>query len=36
MGIPVLERRGYRNLMLLDGGFSGWQAADWPVVQDNE
>lgn len=36
VGISVLEQRGYRNLMLLDGGFSGWQAADYPVVQDLE
>jgi hydroxyacylglutathione hydrolase len=36
VGISVLERRGYRNLMLLDGGFSGWQAAGYPVVQDYE
>ncbi len=36
VSVSVLERRGYRNLMLLDGGFSDWQAAGYPVAQDHE
>jgi hydroxyacylglutathione hydrolase len=36
VGISLLERWGYRNLMLLDGGFSGWQAAAYPIVRDDE
>ncbi len=36
VGISLLERQGYRNLMLLAGGFSGWQAAGYPIVGDNE
>jgi hydroxyacylglutathione hydrolase len=36
VGLSLLERRGYRNLMLLDGGFSRWQAAGYPVTQDVE
>ena len=36
VGVSVLEQRGYRNLMLLDGGFGGWQAAGYPVAQDLE
>ncbi len=36
VGISVLERRGYRNLALLEGGYSGWHAAGYPEVQDHE
>ena len=36
VGLSVLEQRGYRNLMLLDGGFGNWQAAGYPVVQNFE
>jgi hydroxyacylglutathione hydrolase len=36
VSVSVLEQRGYRNLMLLDGGFGGWQAAAYPVVQEIE
>jgi hydroxyacylglutathione hydrolase len=36
VGLSLLERWGYRNLMLLDGGFSGWQAAGYPIVRDDE
>lgn len=36
VGLSRLERRGYQNLMLLDGGFSSWQAAGHPVAQDFE
>jgi hydroxyacylglutathione hydrolase len=34
VGISVLERRGYQNLVLLEGGVSGWQAAGYPVVSE--
>jgi hydroxyacylglutathione hydrolase len=34
VGISVLERRGYRNLVLLKAGFSGWQAAGFEVVRE--
>lgn len=30
-GISVLARKGYRNLVLLDGGFSAWRAAGLEV-----
>jgi hydroxyacylglutathione hydrolase len=33
VGLSVLERRGYRDLALLEGGFSGWQAAGFEVVK---
>jgi hydroxyacylglutathione hydrolase len=36
VGISVLERRGYRNLALLEGGYGGWHAAGYPEVQDHE
>jgi len=36
VGISLLERWGYRNLMQLDGGYSGWQTAGYPIVRDNE
>jgi hydroxyacylglutathione hydrolase len=34
VGISVLERRGYRNLVLLEGGFSGWQAAGLEIATE--
>ncbi|HZD57694.1 MAG TPA: rhodanese-like domain-containing protein, partial [Anaerolineales bacterium] len=34
VGISVLERRGYRNLVLLDGGFSSWLASGYEVVSE--
>lgn len=36
VGISVLERGGYRNLMLLDGGFSAWEAAGYEVAREHE
>jgi hydroxyacylglutathione hydrolase len=36
VGVSVLERRGYRNLILLEGGFSHWQAAGYPIVHDDD
>lgn len=36
VGISVLERRGVRNLALLDGGYSGWHKAGNPEVRENE
>ena len=33
VAISVLERWGYRDLMLLKGGYSSWQAADYPIVR---
>ncbi len=32
VGISVLEQRGYRNLALLEGGYSNWLAAGLGVV----
>jgi rhodanese-related sulfurtransferase len=32
VGISVLERRGYRNLALLEGGYSSWLAAGYRIV----
>jgi len=34
-GISVLARRGYRNVMLLDGGFSAWKAAGLEVERES-
>jgi len=34
VGISVLERRGYRNLILLEDGFNAWQAAGLPIVTE--
>lgn len=36
VSISVLEQRGYRNLRLLDGGFSAWEAAGYEVVRERE
>ncbi|MBI5563274.1 MAG: MBL fold metallo-hydrolase [Chloroflexi bacterium] len=36
VGLSVLERWGYRDLMLLDGGYSGWQTAGYPIVRADE
>jgi len=33
VGISVLERRGYRNLVLLDGGFAAWETAGYEVAR---
>ncbi|MBI4791068.1 MAG: MBL fold metallo-hydrolase [Chloroflexi bacterium] len=30
----ILERRGFGNVRLLDGGFSAWQAAGYPVTRE--
>ncbi|HSB02746.1 MAG TPA: rhodanese-like domain-containing protein, partial [Anaerolineales bacterium] len=35
VGVSVLERRGYRNLTLLKGGFSKWQASGFPTVSED-
>jgi hydroxyacylglutathione hydrolase len=31
VGISLLEQRGYRNLVLLEGGMSAWISAGYPV-----
>jgi hydroxyacylglutathione hydrolase len=36
VGLSILERWGYRNLMLLDGGFDAWQTAGYPIVREDE
>jgi hydroxyacylglutathione hydrolase len=36
VGLSVLERHGYRHLLLLNGGYSAWQAAGYPIVRDDE
>jgi len=33
IAISLLARQGYISLALLDGGFSGWQAAGYPVTR---
>lgn len=35
VSISVLERRDYRNLRLLNGGFDAWEAAGYPVERDH-
>jgi hydroxyacylglutathione hydrolase len=34
VGISVLEQRGFQNLVLLEGGFSGLESAGYPVARD--
>jgi hydroxyacylglutathione hydrolase len=36
VGISLLERRGYRNLALLEGGMSAWESAGYPVLSEGE
>jgi hydroxyacylglutathione hydrolase len=36
VGISLLERRGFQNLVLLEGGYTGWQAAGHPEVRSSE
>ncbi len=36
VGISLLERQGFRELILIDGGFERWQAAGYEVVRDHE
>jgi hydroxyacylglutathione hydrolase len=33
VAISLLERGGYQDLALLDKGYSGWQAAGYPIVR---
>jgi hydroxyacylglutathione hydrolase len=35
VGISVLERRGFRNLALLEGGMSAWNSAGYPILKDS-
>ncbi len=34
VGISVLEQRGYRNMVLLKGGYSVWQTAGFEIVRE--
>lgn len=34
VAISILERRGYRDVRLMYGGFSAWQSAGLPVIRD--
>jgi hydroxyacylglutathione hydrolase len=34
VGISLLEQRGYRNLVLLKGGFSSWIAAGFEILTE--
>jgi hydroxyacylglutathione hydrolase len=36
VGISLLERWGYQDLVLLDGGYGAWQVAGYPIVSDAE
>ena len=36
VGLSLLERHGYRRLTVLNGGFSGWQGAGYPIVRDDD
>ncbi len=36
VAISLLEQRGYQDLVQLEGGYSHWQAAGYPIVRDNE
>lgn len=33
--IALLAQQGYHSLALLDGGFSAWEAAGYPVQRDD-
>ncbi len=35
LGISVLQQRGYHNLALLEGGYTGWHAAGYPEFQSD-
>ncbi|MCC7165656.1 MAG: MBL fold metallo-hydrolase [Anaerolineae bacterium] len=35
VAISVLEQRGYQNVKLLDGGFSAWEKAGYPIIRDD-
>ncbi len=34
VAISVLERRGYRNVRLMYGGFGAWESAGYPVTRE--
>jgi 3-mercaptopyruvate sulfurtransferase SseA len=34
VGLSLLERLGYRNLMVLDAGFGKWRDAGYEVVKE--
>jgi hydroxyacylglutathione hydrolase len=36
VAISLLEREGYQDLVLLDKGYSGWQASGYPIERDDE
>jgi len=36
VGLSFLERWGFQDLALLDGGYSHWQAAGYPIVRADE
>jgi hydroxyacylglutathione hydrolase len=36
VGISVLERRGYRNLVMLDVGYSKWLKSGFRIVREND
>ncbi|MFW0089459.1 MAG: rhodanese-like domain-containing protein [Coxiella endosymbiont of Haemaphysalis japonica] len=29
-----IQKMGYRNVLSMDGGFTGWKGAGFPVVND--
>ncbi len=33
-GLALLERQGFRHLLLMDGGFSAWEAAGFEVEKE--
>jgi hydroxyacylglutathione hydrolase len=35
VGISILQRRGYHNVTLLEGGYTGWHAAGYPEFQSD-
>jgi len=33
LSVPILKSLGYRNVLVLDGGFTKWAAENFPVEQ---
>ena len=36
VSISLLERHGFRDLLLVDGGFEGWEAAGYEVIRGDD
>jgi rhodanese-related sulfurtransferase len=34
LAADTLQKMGYTNVISMDGGFGGWKAANYPIVED--